>query len=196
MYLIMYIKKGVRVLGIAESFIKGETKSILVGIVMRRDLIIDGVIIDYVTLGGLDSTDTIIRMFNTLSRNDINYIMLSGSVISWFNVIDLNRLYYEINIPVISVSYEETEGLLKYFKEYFPRDWLYRYVIHLRNGSRRSLRLSNGMRIFYRSIGVSRVEAEEVIDRFTLEGKYPEPIRVARLIARAILKSYKKYIKF
>ncbi|RLG62557.1 DUF99 domain-containing protein, partial [Candidatus Geothermarchaeota archaeon] len=102
----MYIKKGVRVLGIAESFIKGEAKSILVGIVMRRDLIIDGVIIDYVTLGGLDSTDTIIRMFNTLSRNDINYIMLSGSVISWLNVIDLNRLYYEINIPVISVSYE------------------------------------------------------------------------------------------
>ncbi|MDW0243115.1 MAG: DUF99 family protein, partial [Nitrososphaeraceae archaeon] len=35
-------KKGLRVLAIAESFRKHDTKSILAGIVMRRDFVVDG----------------------------------------------------------------------------------------------------------------------------------------------------------
>jgi len=185
----MNIKKGVRVLACAESFDKRYDKSILVGLVMRRDLVIDGFIIGTTTLGGLDSTDVIIRLYKELNREDISYIMLSGVVISWFNVVDLNRLHNEIRLPIIALSYEESEGILKYYKEYFPDDWEIRVKIHNRNGEREELILHTGYKIFFRYIGIDRVEAEEVVNTFTLEGKYPEPVRVAKLIARRILTS-------
>jgi hypothetical protein len=188
----MGIKKGVRVLAYAESFDKKYDKSILVGLVMRRDLIIDGFIIGTTTLGGLDSTDIIIRLYKELNREDIGYIMLSGVVISWFNVVDLNRLYNEVKLPIIALSYEETEGILKYYKEYFPNDWERRVEIHNRNGERERLLLHTGYKIFFRYIGIDRIEAEEVLNAFTLEGKYPEPVRVAKLIARGVLNSIRK----
>ncbi len=40
---IHYSKKGIRVLAIAESFERHDKKSILAGIVMRRDLVVDGI---------------------------------------------------------------------------------------------------------------------------------------------------------
>jgi len=49
-------KRGIRVLGIAESFKKTSACSTLAGIVMRRDLIIDGIVFGNVTIEGNDST--------------------------------------------------------------------------------------------------------------------------------------------
>lgn len=188
----MELKKGIRALGIAESFDRRYDKSILVGIVMRRDLIIDGFILGYTKLGGLDSTSRIIEMIKGLGRNDLNYILLSGVIISWFNVVDLNKLYEEVKLPIIALSYEETEGIEKYFKEYFPEDWRKRVEIHKRNGEREEFVLNTGYKIYIRYLGIERWMAQKVLDSFTLEGKYPEPIRVAKLIAREILSSVRK----
>ncbi len=43
-------KRGIRVLGIAESFRKTSACSTLAGIAMRRDLIIDGMVFGNVTI--------------------------------------------------------------------------------------------------------------------------------------------------
>ncbi|MRN62297.1 MAG: DUF99 family protein, partial [Nitrosopumilales archaeon] len=53
-------KKGIRVFGIAESFKKSCATSTLAGIVMRRDLIIDGMVFGTVTIRGNDSTQNIL----------------------------------------------------------------------------------------------------------------------------------------
>ena len=81
-------KKGIRVLGIAESFKKTRTCSTLAGIVMRRDLIIDGMVFGNATIEGNDSTQNILSMYRSLKRNDINCIMLDGLIISMYNIID------------------------------------------------------------------------------------------------------------
>ena len=59
------LKSGVRVLGIAESFVQGAKKSVLAGVVMRRDLIIDGAAFGYSTIGGMDATGTILEILNS-----------------------------------------------------------------------------------------------------------------------------------
>jgi endonuclease V-like protein UPF0215 family len=74
-------KKGLRALGIAESF-SGRTCSTLASVVMRKDLRIDGFTFGRVTVGGMDATDTILGMVQALDRRDINVIMLSGCVIA------------------------------------------------------------------------------------------------------------------
>ena len=80
-------KKGLRALGIAESY-AGRDYSTLAGVVMRKDLRIDGFSFGRVTVGGMDATDAILRMIRVLDRRDINVVLLSGCVIAWFNVID------------------------------------------------------------------------------------------------------------
>lgn len=184
-----FLKLGVRVLGIAESFLKGKSKrSVLAGVVMRGDLQIDGFAFATITVGGMDATEGVIRVYRILDRSDVNYLFLNGCVISWFNVVDLDRVYGELGIPIVCVTYEESEGLEKYFKEYFT-DWEERLKVYNRLGVRELVRLRTGHEVYIRYLGVVREEAFMVINKFTLQGSVPEPLKTARLASRAIIRS-------
>ncbi len=181
-------KPGIRALGIAESFVRSEPVSRLAGIVMRGDLRIDGIALACITVGGNDATDGIFSIYKKLRRDDINLVMLNGNVVSWFNIIDSQRIHSELGLPVISITYEESEGLEYYIERYFPGDEerLERYRAL---GERVQMRLNTGYDIFVRTHGISLKETRVVLNRFTLEGRIPEPLRVARLLARAAMRS-------
>jgi len=191
---VRYFKKGIRALGIAECFRKGESrKSVLAGVVMRADLLLDGFSFSTATVGGLDATEAVLRLYERLRRKDVNIIMLNGCVISWYNVIDLNEVHERTGKPLICVTYEPSPGLEKYFKEYFPEDWAERLAIYERNGPRKAIRLRTGHEVFIRAIGLDEEEAKKVLDKFTLHGSIPEPLRLARLLARAVLTSINEF---
>lgn len=182
-------KKGIRALGVAESFVKGSSQtSVVAGVVMRADLVVDGVSITEVTVGGMDATEKIVRLYDSLHRNDINLLLLNGCVVSWYNVIDLGQLAKVIDLPLICLTYDESAGLEKYFEENFPNDWQERVEVYHRNGSRKLLKLKTGNDVFTRSIGVKDLEVAKVLNKFTLEGGVPEPLRVAQLVARSLMK--------
>lgn len=180
-------KKGLRVLGIAESFRKSEEKSLLAGIVMRADLQIDGFAFTHITVGGKDATEGVLRIFEELGRKDINAVLLNGCVISWFNIIDLKRVYDVLKLPLLCVTYEESDGLEKYIKEYF-QDWQERVRAYAALGSRTKIRLHTGHEILVRYLGIEKErEVKVLLDKFTLQGSVPEPLKVARLLARALM---------
>lgn len=181
-------------MGIAESFKKGLAHSILVGIVMRRDFFIDGVVVGKASVGGLDSTDTIVDMYNRLSREDIGLILLNGCIISWFNIIELDRLYNTIKRPVVCITYEDSPGIMKYLQEYFPSDFKKREEIYLRNGERKKFMLKTGFEIFYQTRGISEKKLKYLLNKITINGAIPEPLRVAKLIANAFLKVQNKKV--
>jgi endonuclease V-like protein UPF0215 family len=159
-------KKGIRVLGISESFIKNKSKkSILAGLIMRADLIIDGFSFSSATVGGMDATECVLEIYQKLGREDINIVFLNGCVISWFNIIDLKRVYRDITRPVICVTYAK-------YKE---------------NGEREEFKLHTGKIIFARYLGLNREDAEQALNKFTLNGSIPEPLRVARILARTLV---------
>jgi len=183
-------KKAFRTLGISESFVKGLSKrSVLAGVVARSDGIIDGFVFSRATVGGMDATDKIIEMYKALNRFDINVLMLNGCVISWYNVIDLERIYRELSLPLICVTYEESEGLEKYFLELFPSDCTKRIEIYRRNGPRTPIILRTGHKVYIRFFGMSLEEAKGILNKLTLHGAIPEPLRIARLLARSIMKT-------
>jgi endonuclease V-like protein UPF0215 family len=175
-------KKGLRALGIAESY-AGRTSSTLAGVVMRKDLRIDGFTYGRVTVGGMDATDVILEMVVNLERRDINVILLSGCVIAWFNVIDPGRIHERTGIPVICVTYEESEGLINEIRRHFPGDET-RLSAYLQLGDRIPFGLRSGQTCYLRSWGLETGDAGRLCNDFTLEGKIPEPLRVARLCAR------------
>jgi endonuclease V-like protein UPF0215 family len=181
-------KKGLRALGIAESY-AGRTSSTLAGVVMRKDLRIDGFTSGRVTVGGMDATDTVLAMIRGLDRRDINVVLLSGCVIAWFNVIDVQRIADESGIPVICVTYEESDGLLDDLRHHFPDDGD-RIEAYLRLGKRVPADLGGGRTIYLRAAGISYPDAAHFCRDFTPEGKIPEPLRVARLLAREVFCGY------
>jgi endonuclease V-like protein UPF0215 family len=179
-------KKGLRVLGIAESFSSGD-RSILAGVVMRKDLRADGFSFSDTTVGGTDATESVISLYHTLNREDINCVMISGGIISWFNIIDPHRILESTGKGTIIVTYEASEGLEEDIMRHFPGDRS-RLSSYQSLGPRFTVQLSTGYAIYLRSYGIREEEAARLCNAFTLDGKIPEPLRVARLCARAVMR--------
>jgi endonuclease V-like protein UPF0215 family len=85
------------------------------------------------------------------------------------------------------VTYEDSEGLEEEIAAHFPGDEE-RVAAYRRLGGRLPLHLSNGYTAYIRSAGIDDDTAGRVVDAFTLEGRVPEPLRVARLAARAVMR--------
>jgi endonuclease V-like protein UPF0215 family len=179
-------KPALRALGIAESFVRTSPRSCLAGVVMRADLRIDGMAFASVTVGGDDATKGVLEIYEQLNRADINALILSGAVISWFNIIDLQEIFDVSQKPVICLTYEESPGLEKYIRQYFlePDPKLLKYQLL---GQREMVRLKTGYDVFIRALGATAEEARVLLNKFTFDGRIPEPIRVARLAARAAM---------
>jgi endonuclease V-like protein UPF0215 family len=184
-------KPAFRTLGIAESFVRLRPISRLAGVVMRADLRVDGVAFARATVGGDDATEGILRIYEQLDRADVNALILSGAVISWFNIIDLKEVFDIIQKPVICLTYEESSGLEKYIREYFPEqeEKLLRYQ-HL--GQREMILLKTGYEVYIRALGATAEEARILLNKFTMDGRVPEPVRLARLAARATMHAYEE----
>jgi hypothetical protein len=179
-------KPALRVLGIAESFVRSSPISILAGVVMRADLRVDGLAYARATVGGDDATEAILDIYQQLDRTDVNALLLSGLAISWFNIIDIREVSERIQKPVICLTYEESPGLEDYIREYFPQpeEKLRRYEA---SGERTSVLLKTGFEVYARAFGATIEDTRILLNKFTRDGRVPEPVRVARLAARACL---------
>lgn len=179
-------KKGLRGLAIAESFRENDTTSILAGVVMRRDFIIDGFVFGKATIEGDDATDTIISMYEKLARQDISFVLISGLIISMYNIVDIKKLQKEIMIPIIGVTYEESDGIEDAIKHHFP-NFESKITQYRKLGPRTKVSLHTKYDIYLRVEGCKVEEAKKLLDALTLQGAIPEPLRVAQLLAKAEL---------
>jgi endonuclease V-like protein UPF0215 family len=179
-------KRGIRALGVAESF-SGRSSSTMAGVVMRKDLRIDGVALASLTVGGMDATGAVLGILAALASRDINLVMVSGSVVAWYNILDPEAVAESSGLPVIVVTYEESEGLEDDIRHHFPGDEE-RLRAYRKLGCRVPVELPGGEQVFMRATGIPGEDAARVIRDFTRDGKIPEPLRVARLVARAAMR--------
>jgi endonuclease V-like protein UPF0215 family len=182
------VKAGVRALGVAESY-RGRSgtgaASTLAGVVARASRVVDGFAFGSCTVGGTDATEGVLGLWETLDRADVRYLLLAGIAPAWYNVLDLHRLHEAVGRPVLSISFEESDGLEPALREAFSGDALdVRLDAYRRQPPRRRLPV-DGETVFVRSVGDADGEAADVVRAFTPEGGRPEPLRVARLAARA-----------
>jgi uncharacterized protein len=178
-------KKGLRALAVAESFKISSKHAVLAGVVMRRDLIIDGIGISKSTIKGDDSTQSIISIWRDMHRNDINCIFLGGIIISMFNIVDGNKVYRSTGIPVVAITYNDSKGVAHNFRKVFPDSWQSKLEQYQNIGKRRRIVLQTGKAVFVRHWGLTLSDSIVLLNYFTLQGSVPEPVRIAKLIARA-----------
>lgn len=177
------MKPGVRALGIAESF-RGD-RSTIAGVVVTAEGVVDGFEFSRCTVGGTDGTETIRDVYADLDREDVRYLLLSGVALAWFNIVDLRELHRAVDRPVISITFEASEGLEPALEREFDGEALERRLATYRSLPDRRTTTVNDETRYLRSVGVDHEKAAEVVDAFTLAGGRPEPVRVARLAARA-----------
>ena len=177
------MKSGVRSLGVAESY--RNRRSTLGGAVVRASRVADGFAYETCTVGGFDATDAIIDLFDALDREDVRYVFVAGIALAWYNVVDLRRLAAETDRPVVSVTFEESPGLREALEAEFEGEDLARRTELLAAQPTRERLDVNDQTVFVRSVGVEDGEARDAVRAFTPEGGRPEPLRVARLAARA-----------
>jgi endonuclease V-like protein UPF0215 family len=86
---------------------------------------------------------------------------------------------------VIAVTFEESEGLEGALREAFDGEALADRLERYRGLPERTEATIEGHDLFFRTGGIDAAEAIRVLEHFTTGGGRPEPLRVARLVARA-----------
>jgi endonuclease V-like protein UPF0215 family len=152
---------------------------------MRSDLIVDGLAIGKTSVGGDDATAAIASLFRRLGRNDVNMIIVSGAILSLYNIIDVDELSRRTKLPVICLTYKETAGIEGSIARHFPDAPERKLNAYRKLGRRKGVKLHTGHRVYVRLAGMELSDAKRILDAFTLQGSIPEPLRVAKLLARA-----------
>lgn len=179
------MKIGSRILAISEtSPVLG--RSLLCGVVVTR-YILEDVRFTFITIGGLDATEGVLRLWELLGRPDIKLILLSGRIVAGYNIIDVVELYERIQKPIVVLPYLRPKKaiskiLRKIFGENDKRLEIYRKV------KAYSVKLNVGRERIAIVIGIDPKEAEAFLNS-NLIGKTPYALYLADRIARGIRKS-------
>jgi hypothetical protein len=136
-----------------------------------------------IEVDGLDATERIIETMVSLgSRVDL---VLSDSVpIAGFNMIDAGTIKERAGKPTVFVlpDMPDAEGVEGALRKHFP-DWKCRLEILAAAGKLTTHRLGEG-EVHLECVGIGAGDALRLLERLTVFGKVPEPIRLARMAAR------------
>lgn len=183
------IKRQIRILGVDDGpFSFGQEKTVVIGVVMRANGYMEGVLKREIDVDGNNSTDAIIDMISkTRHRDQIRVIMIDGIALGGFNVVDIDRIYKEESIPVMTVTREKPDfnTILSTLRMKFT-DWEERWNKIKDNEIFEVETKHKPIYISFR--GISLEEAKEIIKISTIRGVIPEPLRVAHMIASGVVR--------
>lgn len=187
------LKQKMRVIGIDDApFDFDDDEVLVVGSIVRAPNYLEGILSTSVEVDGNDATDRLIDMIDNSRFSDQPYlIMTDGAALGGFNLIDLERLWKETDIPAVSISRDEPdfEDIKKAMKKHLP-DWKKRYE-GISTGRIYKVKTEHKP-IYVQVEGIDIQEAERIIKLFTIRGRIPEPLRMSHIIASGIVKGESK----
>lgn len=146
------------------------------------DLQLDKILVD-----GLDATEKLSKM---LRRWCFDTVMLAGVSFAGFNLVDSTSVFEEFKKPVIIVTRTEPDniGVKNALRHHF-KDWRIRWNMFEKLGSVYAVvSMLNEPPIYVEVVGTRLDWAEQLLRSLATCCRIPEPIRVARLIARGLTK--------
>ena len=177
------VKKEIRVVGIDDApFDKfNDSKVLVVGVVMRGGLWIDGILSTKVNVDGDDSTRKIAEMINKCKfKPQLQCIFLDGIAVAGFNVIDVKELNKKAKLPVIIIIRRKPDienikkTLIKIKKQ---------QKIKLIEKAGNVIQIND---IFVQLTGIDLEQANKILKIVCTRSLIPEPIRLAHLIASGV----------
>jgi hypothetical protein len=187
------MKDQVRVLGIDDAPFKfSDCEVPIVGAMLRSPSYLEAVMTSSVLVDGDDASGNVVQMLiSSRYREQIKLILIDGIALGGFNVIDIGHIFEKTGIPVATVTRDrpDLEEMSKALKKHFA-DWERRLEIIRRNDLTTVATRHSPLYVSF--IGISKEELVRTIEGCTVVGALPEPIRVAHLIATAMVRGESK----
>lgn len=183
------MKPQFRVLGIDDApFAFGDAETEVVGVVVRAPAYMEGVMTTRVAVDGRDATDRLTAMIGrSRYRDNLALVLLDGAALGGFNVVDIQALHEATKVPVATVTRDEPDAasIENALRARFP-DAEERLAVLRRQGLAKVATAHKPL--FVSCTGISAREVSEAIQKCTVRGALPEPIRIAHIVATAMKK--------
>ncbi len=181
------MKTQYRTLGIDDAPFKFKERNVnVVGVVLRGNNYLEGILKTNVTVDGKNATKKLLEMINNSHfKEQIKIIMIDGAALGGFNVVDIEKLYKDTGVPVITITRNKPDydSMKNALKKHF-NDWERRYRIITKN---KIFRVKTKHKPVYVGLaGITVDKAETIVKQTTLRGALPEPVRIAHLVATGI----------
>lgn len=184
------LKSEIRILGFDDGAFEPRSNSLVpvIGLVFRGGKFLDGALKTEVKVDGNEATWKISKLINSSRHKpQLKVIMFDGVTVAGFNIIDIKKLHKKIKLPVIIINrkmpdLKKVKNALNHFDD-FDKRW----EAILNAGKIKEYRIKN-KKIYFQSIGLNDEDVKEIIDISSTRSYIPEPLRVAHIVATAIVK--------
>ena len=182
------IKSEIRVLGVDDGQFTPRTQGavIVVGVVFRGGCWIDGVMHTRVAIDGLDATEKLALMINdSPHRKQLRVVMFNGLTFAGFNIVDIKRLNVATGLPIIVLTRDmpDLEAIHRALKNLPNSEERWQMV--LQGGEIHKI-TCKGSKSYMGLAGISLADALKIVQLTSTRSSFPEPLRVAHLIASGI----------
>ncbi len=183
------MKPKSRFLGIDDGpFHFGDDEVPLVGVAVQAPAYIEAVLMGHAHVDGRDATERILGMIRTSRyREGLRMVFLNGIAVGGFNVIDLDALHQELEVPIVTITRRrpDLDAIRGALRRKFD-DWEERWSLIQDHRIEEVTTHHTPLHVTY--VGASRADVVEAIALTTVRGALPEPLRVAHLVAAATVK--------
>jgi endonuclease V-like protein UPF0215 family len=163
---------------------RGIQKALFVCVLLRGKWINDFQA-DMITVDGLDATEKLTSMLHQLS---FDAVMLAGVSFAGFNLVDPTIVFEEFRKPVIVISRTKPNNIAvkNALRRHFE-DWRIRWSVFEKLGSvYEVISMSAEPPVYVEVVGAELDWASMLIRAASVCCRVPEPVRVARLVARGL----------
>jgi endonuclease V-like protein UPF0215 family len=178
-----------RVVGVEDGGFSRESSNYsgqtLLVCVLLRGAWINNFQADTITVDGLDASDKLIMMLRHWS---FDAVMLAGVSFAGFNLVDPTMVFEEFGKPVVVISRTKPDNVAvkKALFQHF-KDWRVRWSVFEKLGPvHQVVSMMGEPPLYVEVVGATADWATKLIRDSATCCRIPEPVRVARLIARGL----------
>jgi endonuclease V-like protein UPF0215 family len=111
-------------------------------------------------------------MYKSLQRNDINFLLLDGLIISMYNIIDGKTIQDNIGIPVIAITFKNSQGIEYSIKKHCPSNYNNKLDNLKKLGKRNFVLLKTDKFLLIRNWGIKLDDAIKLLNSFLIQGSF------------------------
>ena len=175
--------RRLRTIGFDDAPHARDAPSVEVAGVVCSDARFEGMVWGTAVKDGWDATDVIASLLgDSKYASQVHAVLLDGIAVGGLNVIDLPRLHERVGVPCIAVMRRAPDlpGMQRAI-ENLPEPERRLEVIG------RAGPIVQRLPFVFQVVGASETDALEILQRTTDTGYVPEPLRLAHLIASAVI---------